>query len=97
MEVAISTKRQFSEVMMVRSENTEGLFKMIFRVSERYGGVTRNISITEYPKNHHGISKKNIPCFGNDKERPKEWPKVVPIGTSKTKQKWLFYFSGSSF
>ena len=28
-EVAISTKRQFSEVMMVRSGNTEGLFKMI--------------------------------------------------------------------
>ena len=32
------------------------------------------MSITEYPKNHHGISKKNIPCFGNDKEWPKEWP-----------------------
>ena len=30
------------------------------------------MSITEYPKNHHGISKKNIPCFGNDKE----WPDI---------------------
>ena len=27
------------------------------------------MSITEYPKNHHGISK-NIPRFGNDKEWP---------------------------
>ena len=38
----------------------------IFRsVPKRLGGVTRNMSITEYPKNHHGIT-----CFGNDKEWP---------------------------
>ena len=40
-----------------------------FVLPKRQGGVTRNMSITEYPKNHHGISK-NIPCFGNDKEWP---------------------------
>ena len=38
---------------------------IIFRVPKRLGGVTRNMSITEYPKNHHGIT-----CFGNDKEWP---------------------------
>ena len=27
-----------------------------------------NYYITEYPENHHRISEKNIPCFGNDKE-----------------------------
>ena len=45
------------------------------------------MSITEYPKNHHGISKKNIPCFGNDKEWPKFHKKspdfICGIGSGK--------------
>lgn len=37
------------------------------------------MSVTEYSKNHHGISRTNIPCFGKDTVWYKDWPTVASV------------------
>ena len=58
MEVAISKKRQFSEVKnMVLSGNTEGLFKMIGLYDTLYYiSCPRTIRWSDTKYVHHGIS-----------------------------------------